>query len=72
MAKTHVVYIVKENDKLYACDATIENGFDVLSWARERNASYVYLFPTKKECEEIAKQWNQSYIEQNKYLYQVK
>lgn len=53
MAKTHVVYIVKENDKLYACDATIENGFDVLSWARERNASYVYLLPTKKECAEI-------------------
>lgn len=26
MAKTHVVYIVKENDKLYACDATIEIG----------------------------------------------
>lgn len=72
MAKTHVVYIVKENDKLYACDATIGNGFDVLSWARERKASYVYPFPTKKKCEEIAEQWNQSYINKGKYLYPVK
>ena len=72
MAKTLVVYLVKKNDTLSACDATIGNGFDVLSWARERNASYIYPFPTKKKCEEIAKQWNQSYIEHGKYLYQVK
>ena len=58
MAKTHVVYIVKENDKLYACDATIENGFDVLSLllsdsfhfrAVEKHNSFVLTIQSEKK-----------------------
>ena len=59
MAKTHVVYLIEENGKSYACAATIENGYDVLSWGRERKASDIYIFPTKKECEKIEELWNQ-------------
>lgn len=72
MAKTHVVYVIEKDGKRAAFVGTIGFGYNLSTWLNEHEAKFAYIYPKLKECEEIAEQWNQGYINQGKYLYPVK
>lgn len=70
MARTHVVYVVEKDGKRAAFTATIGFGYNLSTWLEEHEAKFAYIYPTLKECEETAEQWNQGYMSQNRHLYQ--
>ena len=72
MKNIFVVGIIEKDGKIAACSTSIGTGNCVLSWANGNGFNHVYFFPTKKECDDVANDWNQSFIEQGKYIYQSK
>lgn len=72
MKNIFVVGTIEKDGKIAACSTSIGTGNCVLSWANENGFNHVYFFPTKKECDDVANDWNRSFIEQGKYIYQNK
>ena len=70
--KIFIVYVEERDGKKAAYSDSIGMGFNYSTWISAHNTHRVYAYPTKKECDETAKNWNRSYIEQGKYLYPVK
>lgn len=70
MKNLFAVGLVEKDGKLAAYSTSIGTGDCVLSWANGNGFKHVYFFTTKKECDDIANDWNRSYTEQGKYIYQ--
>lgn len=69
MKMIFVVFVISENGKHFAKADTIRTGENLLCHIRRYNCEVVHLCESRKEAEQIAIEWNNTYKENGTYLY---
>lgn len=68
MGKTFVVFSIARDGKRYAVADTIQAGENLLAHSRRYDADVCYLCKSRREAEQTAIDWNDSYKKNGTYL----
>jgi hypothetical protein len=69
MRNNYFAIVIKEGDKLYSYALRVTSNYNIVSALNIKDIHIAHLCPTKKRCEEIVKEWNQSFKDNGTYLY---
>lgn len=69
MKNKYFVASIKEDGKMYAYVIKTNKSDNILYKINVKNVEFVLLADTKKEAYKIAETWNQTYKDNNKYLF---
>ncbi len=69
MKMIYVVFNIEKDGKYHAFADTIRTGENLLSHVNRYHANVAHLCESRKQAEEIAVNWNNSYRENGTYMF---